>query len=664
MCEPCGEAAGALAGTGRGAQGVTLRAVLAGVVGITLLSLVNPYTCWVMYTWSVGSGQLLNSAVFVLFLLVAANTALARVWPSRAFSRAELLVVYAMLCVALGLLQQGGLPYLVAIITYPFYAATPENQWQHLIWPHIPLHFRVAGAEAVDWLWEGMPEGARLPWGQWAVPWLEWGVFTFALMAAMYCLSALLSRDWIHRQRLTFPLVEVPLAMVGDAPSPTLGRGMLRSRVFWLGFAIPAAISTSAWLHRFWPNFPAPELYGIHVGRAFSGMGLPWSVLEETRVSVLFAVIGVMCLLPSEVVLSLWFFWLVYKIELLAWASFGVAPGGSRAVVNPQLFASYQEAGAYLALSGILLYESRHALGRAWRSLLGRGCAEVTPSSPLSGRAALAGLLGSAAFMLWFGVRAGMPGWLFALLFTVFFSVLLGSTRLVAAAGVLYPDTGRYAYSLLPNMLGGQVFTPGALTAYTYFVFIYMQDPMNVAMPQMMNNFKLADAAPIRGRPLTVALAVAMVTVLVAGVTGLLVMLYHKGAGQLRVWPFFSWANWAFSDLSASLRNPEAPDNWLRLAVGLGAVIATALVLLHMHVPWWPLSPIGFLIASTYTSEWILWNNALVAWLLTTQLKRYGGLRLYRACRPAFIGLILGDYLSDGCYAILNTLLDLRKITG
>ena len=154
------------------ANGVTLRSVLVGVISITFLGIVNPYLCWVVTSWDVGSGQLMNSPVLVLFLLVLFNTLLVWLWPGRAFSRAELLVAYGMLTVSLGLLMQGGLPYLVAIVTYPFYAATPENQFQHLIWPHIPLWFRASGPEAVDWFWEGMPRGSAIPWSQWTRPWM------------------------------------------------------------------------------------------------------------------------------------------------------------------------------------------------------------------------------------------------------------------------------------------------------------------------------------------------------------------------------------------------------------------------------------------------------------------------------------------------------------
>jgi hypothetical protein len=647
------------------ASSITLRAVLVGVLAITIFSIVNPYLAFVFQTWDVGSGQLMNSPVLALFALVAINSLLVRFWPGRAFSRTELLVIYGMLTVSLGLLLQGGLPYLVAIITYPFYAATPQNQWQSLIWPHIPLWFRVGTPEAVDWFWEGMPAGASVPWGAWLRPWVAWGGFTFALMAAMYCLGALLSKDWINKQRLTFPLVEVPLEMTGTGTVPTLGTSAFRSRLFWMGFAVPATFSLLGFSHRFFPNVPSPNLWAIDIGKTFAGMGLPWSILSETRCSILFAIIGVMCLLPTEVSFSLWAFYIIYKLQVLVWASFGVGEGGGMSYVDPRTFCSYEEAGAYIAISAIMIWQSRRFIRQAGLHLLGRAPEEPTGAfAPLSGRAAVLGLVASVTFMVWFGVSAGLSWWVFGLLFGSFFTVLLGSSRLVAAAGVVFPDTGRYGYSFVLNMIGAKPLTTASLVVYTYFSFIYMQDPMNVAMPQMMNSFKLTDSARVRGASWTTAAAIAMVTVLIAGIGGYLHMLYHKGGGQLPVWPFWSWSNWAFSDLTNSLRSPELPSNQIRLAVAIGAVVTTALVWLHTNVIWWPISPIGYLIASTYTANYILWINALIAWLFSSQLKRYGGLRLYRQFRPLFIGLILGDYLPSGFFAILDTIFHYKEIAG
>ena len=50
----------------------------------------------------------------------------------------------------------------------------------------------------------------------------------------------------------------------------------------------------------------------------------------------------------------------------------------------------------------------------------------------------------------------------------------------------------------------------------------------------------------------------------------------------------------------------------------------------------------------------MVWTNALVGWTLTTLIRRYGGLRLYRSLRPAFVGLILGQFLMSVGMAIFS----------
>jgi hypothetical protein len=87
------------------ASSITLRSVAVGALSIVVLSLANPSLYWVLHTWDVGSGMLMPGMVLMLFLLVALNTLLVRLLPGRAFSRTELLVVYGMLAISLGLVM-------------------------------------------------------------------------------------------------------------------------------------------------------------------------------------------------------------------------------------------------------------------------------------------------------------------------------------------------------------------------------------------------------------------------------------------------------------------------------------------------------------------------------------------------------------------------------
>jgi len=481
----------------------------------------------------------------------------------------------------------------------------------------------------------------------------------------MFCLGALLSRDWIERQRLAFPLVEVPLSLTGRDARPTLRSGILNNRVFWLGFAIPCALEILAFFHRLFPGVPSPTLWDIHIGRHFAGMGLPWSALSGMRLSLLFPIIGVTCLLPSEVSLSLWLFYVLYLIQLLIWGSLGIAPeGGGSLSINPSSFIHYQEAGAFLALGALVLYQSRTALREAWRSLTH---GDLSSGAVLPGRWALLGFGLANGFMLWWATRAGASWWSFALLMAVFYAVLIGCSRLVAAGGVMYVSHEFTAHGVVLATLGTRVIGAQSLAMYAYVWLPYMSDPMSLAMPQMMNSFKLVDRARVQGRRFTLAAGVAVITMLAVGMPALLAVIYRHGAsaiGYARGWPFQMGPGWSFWDLDSALRNPLPPDNWLRLAMVIGAVVAAALVWLNAHVVWWPLSPIGFLIASSYETNRSLWLNVFIAWTVTTLIRRYGGLRLEQLVRPAFLGLVLGSYLPSGVLTIISAILGMTQPIG
>ncbi len=642
---------------------ITPRAVLLGALSVALLASINPYLAFVSRTWSVGSGSLLSSPVVVLFVLVLLNGALLRFWPGRAFTRGELLVAYGMLIISVGLAMQGGLPYLVSATTFPFYMARPENNWQHSIWPNVPLWLRLEPLQANDWFWEGLPQGLPLPWAAWAAPMVAWSAFTLALMAGIFCLGALLSRDWIERQRLAFPLVDVPLSITGSEPRPTLRGSLLSNRIFWLGFALPATLSLLGWFHRIFPSIPSPALWDLRIGRYFSGMSLPWNVLSDMSFSIIFPIIGITCLLPAEVSLSLWFFYAFFRLQLLVWGAFGVAEeGGTAAVaINPRVFVGFEEAGGFIALTAVLLYQSRKAIASGLLGLVGRGPKEADPYGPLAGRWAVMGFLLANGFMVWWAVKAGMSWWAFAGLIGMFYAVLVGASRLVAAGGVMYVDTGFFPRMVMMRTVGAVPIGAPSLTLYSYLSVIYMYDPMNLAMPQIMDSFKLLQAGRLRGRAWPWAAALALVAMVGFGIPALIYVLYQHGATSLESWPFYSYPHWAFGELDSSLRAPEAPDNWLRVALVLGGAFTVLLVWLHSSFVWWPLSPVGFLIASSYETNRSMWVNVFIAWALTTLIRRYGGLRLYRAFRPAFLGLVLGDYLTDAGLALLSAIFGIHQ---
>jgi len=237
----------------------------------------------------------------------------------------------------------------------------------------------------------------------------------------------------------------------------------------------------------------------------------------------------------------------------------------------------------------------------------------------------------------------------------------------VAAGGVMYVSNEFTTRGTVLSVIDARAVGAQSLTMYSYLWLAFMSDPMSLAMPQMMNSFKLVDQARVSGRRFTLAAALAVMAMLAIGLPALLVVIYRHGASAIgygRGWPFRMFPNWAFWDLDSVLRNPLPPDDWARLAMVIGAAVAGGLVWANTHFAWWPLSPIGFLIASSYETNRSLWLNAFIAWTLTTMLRRYGGLRLERHFRPAFLGLVLGSYLPSGVLTIVSAVFGITQPMG
>ncbi len=651
----------------RAASPITVRSVAIGAAAVALLALINPHTAFISRTWSVGYGSLLGGSVVVLFLLVAANGLSLRLFPGVALTRSELLVVYGMLMVSLGLAVEGGIPYVVSATTFPFYLAGPANDWQHLVWPNIPAWLQLSDARAYTWFWEGLPQNAAIPWGAWAGPMMAWGAFALALLTASFCLGALFRRDWIERQRLTFPLVEVSLSIAGDKDRPTLGTAFFRDWVFWIGLAVTASYLVALWLHVVFPNVPALPLRDWPIGGYFRGMGLPWSVLSDVFASLNFPVFGISCLLPGEVSLSLWLFYVLSQVQLLAWGAFGIAEDGGTAAstINAHSFIGFQEIGGFIALSMVLLYHSRKTVKAALMQLARRERAGADPYQPLTEGWALLGFVAATVFMLCWALKAGMSWWSFAGLLAVFYAVLIGASRLVAAGGVMFVDTSIFPRGVMTHLFGSARIGAPSLTMYSYLSVIFMYDPMNFAMPQMMNSFRLLHAGRVESRRWPLAAALAIVTMMAVGVPALIATVCRHGAATLGVWPFFSYPEWAFGELDSALRSPIPPNNYMRFALVVGGVFTLGLTWLHSSFLWWPISPIGFLIGSSAAANWEMWFSVFLAWALTTAIRRYGGLKLYRQVRPAFLGIVLGKYLTDTGLAGLSALFGVRQtLTG
>ncbi|MGD0111997.1 MAG: DUF6785 family protein [Armatimonadota bacterium] len=634
---------------------IRTRAVLLGAAAVIGLAFMIPYFNYTLNKYDWAFRPLATGPVFLLFILaLPVNTLLRRLRPNWAFTGPELLLVYAMMAICAALANEGLYGYVTENSAHPAYFATPENRWARTFLPNVPLWLQVNQPEAARWFYEGIPPGVAIPWGQWTAPVLSWSVFALALYAAFFSLGCLMRKDWIEGQRLAFPIAALPIEMAGDQV-PSAASSFFRNPLLWIGVSLPVLQSLVQLAHNFAPSVPYSPLY-FNIGRSFAGNG-PWDSISDTYAYIGFETIGILALMPADVSLSLWLFFLVDRLQILTFSALGYGQGGA-GVFNPSAFITYQEAGGALMLAVILIWQSRRAITGAARSLLGRPQAR-DPLDPIPPGAAIALLVVSLGFMAYWTHCAGMDLWVFGVLMTIFFGYSLATARLVSAGGVFVPDVSMNPRDLMVGVTGAAGFTPGSLTMITYLQATFMQEWKVNFLHFDMNDMKILHSARVRGRLAAGALLLALLLMMAVVPWVNIHTAYAQGAQKFDSWQFRDMGNYQFGQLSDSLRTPEAATPFLSYGLVCGAAVMLLLTWLHTNFLWWGVSPIGFIMGGTWGLNTRLWTNAFIAWALVVLMIRFGGLRMYRKFRPAFLGMALGHFLIMGLRSITDPMLGL-----
>jgi hypothetical protein len=584
-------------------------------------------------------------------------------------SRQSLLLVYVMVSVSGVLTGYSAMQTMFPTLGAVLWRATPENRWARFH-PYLPSWLLPGSPEAVKGLFVGNRE---VPWADWVVPLAGWFCFLTALYAAMLCLAALLSRSWIHGERLTFPVAQLPLEMT----SPE--RGLFRSRLMWLGFAVPAVMESLIAFNYYVPSIPALELKHKDMGSAWLP-DPPFHVLRPFYFGFTPFIVGFAYLAPLDVSFSVWFFSLLSKAERVYGALVGWDSAAAGSVSNRFPYPEEQAFGAFIAFALLALWRSASSLrSRARCSVLGArqggklAGSPVGPPMPLSGRepraesreppfsgtlALTAGLALSLAVALGFLWQAGMSVGLAVAFLALTLLVATTLSRIRAEAGPAwafgpYRDVGR----ALVVGLGSRSLTESDIASLSLFRWV-SRDVRFLPMPFQMEALKIADSAGIRRGVVLGAILLATVVGLAIGFVAVLRVSYQLGWGSGKVYlgPV-GGATAAWTQGMDWLRNPMPADRlgvpWL-----LGGALVT-LALAHMRTlfVWWPFHPIGYVMAETGTGS-SFWFHYLLAWLLKLALLRYGGHRLYVRSLPLVIGIILGDILTQAAWSAAAVLLN------
>ncbi|MBI3947334.1 MAG: hypothetical protein HY321_15530 [Armatimonadetes bacterium] len=627
------------------------RAIAYGLAGVLLLCLITPYTDLVVRgSWIAHNCLPVGVLCLFLLLVTGINRLLGRFSARAMLSRAELLLVYAMMLVAAGIPSVGLTQVAVAMIAAPAHYANATNGWETTLLPLIPRWLRVSDEAALRAYFQGCRPGEPVPWGAWLAPLAAWMIYAVLLYAAFMFLVLLLHRPWVEHERLTFPLAQMPLEIVGRDPVPTGNRAFLRSGWMWAGLILVLGIHSLNSLHRMVPDIPAALPTMVPVGTAL--VQSPWRVLRNTRIYVHFSAIGLTYLLAGNVSLSLWVFWVLAKAQMVALTALGFEAPESRATVTltPIWFLTMQMWGGLLAYGLYLVYDGYRTASRdrERRASGGKG-GDLPPAASLAGFALCTLLLagwhaaaGGAFLLQW----AALVAWILS---------MLSLTRLVCAGGLILIDTNWLPMDILYRGLGQSFVRPGDLAVLTQNNTVFGYFPQLNMMPFLFNGLRVTDGE--WRRVAVAAIAVAILVAIPASFASTLWLIHRHGAMRLNEWRLGIIARENLQTLAGYLQSPTDVQ-WHALgSMVLGAGVMMGLVSLQRNVTAWPLSPLGYLVGGNSTVMDRLWFCIFVGWATNALVRHYGGLRGYVRYRPFFLGLILGEFGAAALWLILDAAL-------
>lgn len=614
------------------------------------------------------------AALVVLMLLVNPLLRLTRI--VKPLVRGELICLFCAMLVTSGIGVFGLTSQLVPMIATPWNPewATPQSGWQEHLQPHLNQDLYVTDADALVDFRQGMilndPQGRvlrrptvndsfrdkwdygakvfhRIRWPIWLKPLGYWLIFIAATYGFFYSLSYVVLRYWWLREKLIFPLVRLPESLMPQPGQASRWVPAIFTRSgFWVGFAIASAVlswnavTDSGWVlgvGRIDLGLGGKELMLMLADTSLAGM--TGNTDSGMAVLVIFTAVGIAYLLPLDISLSVWLYFLVGRFVLLVGSWMGYAENADEFTStmwwanNP---VTAQGGGALLLFSAVSLYRCVREYVHLARN---RSSAEgVKLFLPVAG------------LVLCLGVMVGWLHWNrlpihWGILAVGFLTLMtVGLMRIVAEGGVYWFQSHAgffHAYRIfgLGKVLASTLIAPLLLIYSVLFL-----DLKTFMAPNLLNAARMERDARLNRFKFHLILVFCIISSVVVCL-GLEITLAHiRGGQQMNVW-FHNVSPKTIADRAADVPADVQTVQWDRAAwYGVGAGWTALSLALRKSLFWFP-HPIGYVMLINPLMGF-LWFSFLLGWIAKKIVVKFGGQSTFQAVKVVFIGLMLGEILT------------------
>jgi hypothetical protein len=582
--------------------------------------------------------SLMIPPVVLTLLLVVSNVPLRRLAPRLALTQTELVLFYAMqaiLCAVSSEWVDNTVPYTYSYAMFGMGNSSVEKG----ILPHVsPLLFFMDRTGLEDFSGGGKSFAfATTRLAMWWPKIAAWTVLLSLVCAAMLCINSLMRDQWANRERLAFPVLQLPIAITRDG-----GAGPIwRSRYMWVAFGVMFGVDMLNGLAFFYPALPRINVRFVgDVARWFPNR--PWSDIGWTPIGVFPYLSAIGLFMPTDLLFSCVFFFFFRKAQQVLLSSMGYEQGyfGGGGLLPSPPYSSEQSWGAFIGLALMAMWVSRSYLRGVWSEIVS-GRHDDTRLVPH--RVAFLGLLLSIAALGAFGVRVGLP---FGFVVAYALAFLIFSIALTKLRAQLGPPLNEMALvgpnQLIVNFSGTQSM-PASLvarwiTALHFMNRIHRTHPM----PHQLESIKLAELHGVSQRSMFGGILLATVLGIALGGLCQVYIGYRLGATN---------AAWDTPSMVSELTNTPRPPNFAAIsAIMAGFGLVMLLDTVRFRIPGFMLHPAGYALSMNFGIDYI-WFGLMIVLAVKVFVQRYYGLKGYEKLRMAALGIILAEYVAEAIWS-------------
>ncbi|MDD5678857.1 MAG: hypothetical protein PHW60_12845 [Kiritimatiellae bacterium] len=501
----------------------------------------------------------------------------------------------------------------------------------------------------------------EIPWKHWARPLMRWTILAALTYIVLMALNLLIFRQWAYNEMLTYPLAELPKALIGGLDQDGLIPSLYRNNLFWIGMAVSGGIM--GW-NLLCASQIVPGLNPLDLNNDWRPyiFNTKFEALLGTKSCIFFVMIGLAFLIPKNISFSLWFFHVVYLAQVLVMDWSGHQTGYSYNWWYLLNFHTAQGQGALMVFSAMVLFKCRKYILCAFTPSAISGLeADERKELKLASIAFLGGSL-ALIIQLWLDMGAN----LFYTIFFYFMVILLtiGMVRAVAEGGLLTVKTHVSPFHIVRAFVGldqkyslVSLFTP--LIIYCGVMFL---DIKVFVAPAMANALKLRNDYHIKRGVFHLAIALCLIAAGLAAFVAVMLLAYSRGADNMNTWFYTNLPRWAmFHTMRNMVTDAPAASPAGQLWLFVGGATMGALLYFRQFIFWLP-HPLGLIMYVNVAMN-TYWFSILLGWLANLMVTKYGSKDMYHRARGFFIGLIIGEILI-GILALILSLASGTIIPG